>query len=60
MNCRRVFEPKSKVLQVNYCLGLEVREATHYVRADTAALYNQWLDVRKCILADLLYDVLVQ
>lgn len=45
LDCHRVFDPKTKGLHVNYCLGMEVGENTYYVKADTASLYNTWLTV---------------
>ena len=49
LDCHRVFDPKTRGLHVNYCLGMDVGENTYYVKADTASLYNVWLDVRKFI-----------
>jgi hypothetical protein len=44
-DCHRVFDPKTRGLQVNYCLGMEVGETSYYVKAETASAYNEWLDV---------------
>jgi hypothetical protein len=45
LDCYRVFDPKTKGLQFSYCLGLEFGEGTQYIKADTAASYNAWLDM---------------
>ena len=40
-----MFDPKSKGLQTSYCLGMEVGVNTYYIKAETASVYNMWLDV---------------
>ena len=40
-----MFDPKSKGLPTSYCLGMEVGGNTYYIKAETASVYNMWLDV---------------
>ena len=48
-DCRLVFDPKTRGLQVNNCIGMEIGENTYYIKAETASSYNGWLKV-SCIL----------
>ena len=50
LQCYRVFDPRSKGLQVSYCLGMEVLDSVYYIKAETAAMYNIWLDVSVTVL----------
>ena len=45
LNCQRVFDSKTRGLQFSYCLGLEIGETTHYIKADTSHSFNSWLEV---------------
>ena len=46
LDCHLVFDPKTRGLQVNNCIGMEFGDNTYYIKADTAANYNAWLEVR--------------
>ena len=50
--CVAMFDPKTKGLSHSYCFGLELKEYTTYLKADSAAVFNEWLKVRKISKAE--------
>ena len=47
--CLRLFNAKGKFGdQLSYCFGLELIDATYYIKAESAKIYNQWIMV-SCI-----------
>lgn len=46
LQCYRVFEARSKGIQLSYCVGLEIGNNTYYLKAESASIYNEWIKVR--------------
>ena len=46
LQCYRVFEARSKGIQLLYCVGLEIGNNTYYLKAESASIYNEWIKVR--------------
>ena len=45
LQCYRVFDARTKGLDLNYCVGLEIEKDTFYIKAETASDYNHWVPV---------------
>lgn len=69
LQCLRLFNAKGKFGdQLSYCIGLELSDATYYIKAESAKIYNEWIEVRlyvcdwyhtdSCIVCSLLFYLL--
>lgn len=45
LQCYRVFDARTKGLDLNYCIGLEVDKDTFYIKVESASEYNHWIPV---------------
>ena len=58
LQCYRMFDGKTKGIQMSYCCGLEVGESTYYLKAESASSFSEWVKVcdkqltnRVCVLS---------
>ena len=50
LQCFRVFDAKGKFGdQLSYCIGMELSDATYYIKAESAKIYNEWIVVSCCV-----------
>ena len=50
LQCLRLFNAKGKFGdQLSYCIGIELSDATYYVKAESARIFNEWIEVRPYI-----------
>ena len=44
--CVRLFNAKGKFAdQLSYCIGLELIDTAYYIKAESARIYNEWIEV---------------
>ena len=44
--CVRLFNAKGKFAdQLSYCIGLELIDMAYYIKAESARIYNEWIEV---------------
>ena len=50
--CVRVFNAKGKFGdQLSYCIGLESADSVYYIKAESARIYNEWIEVSLTLIA---------
>ena len=46
LQCTRLFNAKGKFHdQMSYCIGLELNGSNYFVKAESAKIYNEWVEV---------------